>query len=99
MVEDELANGKSPAEAVHAALKPLRGAFALVYLFEGDDNLLIGAPGAPLAVGDGEMYLGSDALALAPFTDRVAAPIQMVGYHTAVIMGKTPTSRAIWPNR
>ena len=53
----------------------MRGAFALVYLFEGEDNLLIGArQGAPLAVGygDGEMYLGSDALALAPFTDRVA---------------------------
>src|SRR5271165_3435787 len=75
VVEDELARGKSPAEAVHAALKRLRGAFALVYLFEGEDNLLIGArQGAPLAVGygDGEMYLGSDALALAPFTDRVA---------------------------
>ena len=67
--------GKAPAEAVYAALKRLRGAFALVYLFEGEDNLLIGArQGAPLAVGygDGEMYLGSDALALAPFTDRVA---------------------------
>jgi glucosamine--fructose-6-phosphate aminotransferase (isomerizing) len=75
VVEDELAKGKSPADAVHAALKRLRGAFALVYLFEGEDNLLIGArQGAPLAVGfgDGEMYLGSDALALAPFTDRVA---------------------------
>jgi glucosamine--fructose-6-phosphate aminotransferase (isomerizing) len=53
----------------------MRGAFALVYLFEGEDNLLIGArQGAPLAVGygEGETYLGSDALALAPFTDRVA---------------------------
>ena len=53
----------------------MRGAFALVYLFDGEDDLLIGArQGAPLAVGygDGEMYLGSDALALAPFTDRVA---------------------------
>ena len=53
----------------------MRGAFALVYLFEGEDDLLIGArQGAPLAVGygDGETYLGSDALALAPFTDRVA---------------------------
>ena len=71
--------GKPPAEAVHAALKRMRGAFALVYLFEGEENLLIGArQGAPLAVGygegeaEGEMYLGSDALALAPFTDRVA---------------------------
>ena len=75
VVEDELASGKSPAEAVHAALKRMRGAFALVYLFEGEDDLLIGArEGAPLAVGygEGEMYLGSDALALAPFTDRVA---------------------------
>jgi len=74
-VEDELAQGKSPAEAVKAALRRLRGAFALVYLFEGEENLLIGARvGAPLAVGygDGEMYLGSDALALAPFTDRIA---------------------------
>ena len=75
VVEDELADGKAPAEAVHSALSRLRGAFALVYLFEGEDNLLIGArKGAPLAVGygEGEMYLGSDALALAPFTDRVA---------------------------
>ena len=75
VVEDELASGKSPAEAVQAALKRMRGAFALVYLFEGEDDLLIGArQGAPLAVGfgEGETYLGSDALALAPFTDRVA---------------------------
>ncbi len=74
LVEDEMAAGKRPAEAVAAALKRLRGAFALVYLFDGEDNLLIGARrGAPLAVGygEGEMYLGSDALALAPFTDRV----------------------------
>ena len=69
------AKGKSPEEAVHAALGRLRGAFALVYLFEGEEDLLIGArQGAPLAIGygDGEMYLGSDALALAPFTDRIA---------------------------
>src|SRR5271157_4604017 len=75
VVEDELAKGKAPADAVHAALKRMRGAFALVYLFEGEDDLLIGArQGAPLAVGygEGETYLGSDALALAPFTDRVA---------------------------
>ena len=75
VVEDELATGKTPAEAVFAALKRMRGAFALVYLFEGHDDLLIGArQGAPLAIGygDGAMYLGSDALALAPFTDRIA---------------------------
>ena len=75
LVTDEMESGKAPAEAVHAALKRMRGAFALVYLFKGEENLLIGARlGAPLAVGygEGEMYLGSDALALAPFTDRVA---------------------------
>src|SRR5271166_1818436 len=75
VVEDDLAQGKPPAEAVQAALARLHGAFALVYLFEGEDDLLIGArQGAPLAIGygDGEMYVGSDALALAPFTDRVA---------------------------
>ena len=67
--------GQAPDEAVQAALRRLRGAFALVYLFEGEEDLLIGArQGAPLAIGygEGEMYLGSDALALAPFTDRVA---------------------------
>jgi len=79
LVTDEMAAGKPPAEAVHAALKRMRGAFALVYLFDGEEDLLVGArQGAPLAVGygegeaAGEMYLGSDALALAPFTDRVA---------------------------
>ena len=75
LVEDELTKGKTPVEAVAAALKRMRGAFALVYLFAGEDDLLIGArQGAPLAVGygDGAMFLGSDALALAPFTDRVA---------------------------
>ena len=75
LVTDEMAKHKSPAEAVYAALKRMRGAFALVFLFQGETNLLIGArQGAPLAVGygEGEMFLGSDALALAPFTDRVA---------------------------
>ena len=75
LVTDEMASGKAPADAVQAALKRMRGAYALVYLFKGEDNLLIGArQGAPLAVGygDNEMFLGSDALALAPFTDRIA---------------------------
>ena len=55
-------------------LPRLRGAFALAFLFSGEEDLLIGARrGAPLVVGygEGEMYLGSDALALAPFTDEV----------------------------
>ena len=74
LVTEELRSGKAPREAVASALPRLRGAFALAFLFEGEDDLLIGArQGAPLAVGygDGEMYLGSDALALAPFTDSI----------------------------
>jgi glutamine---fructose-6-phosphate transaminase (isomerizing) len=75
VVEDELGKGKPPEAAVHAALARLRGAFALVYLFEGEEDPLDRR--APRrAVGDRlwrrEMYLGSDALALAPFTDRIA---------------------------
>ena len=75
LVTDEMRQGKSPMEAVAATLPRLRGAFALAFLFEGVTDELIGARhGAPLAVGygKGEMYLGSDALALAPFTDEVA---------------------------
>jgi glucosamine--fructose-6-phosphate aminotransferase (isomerizing) len=74
LVSDEMAQGKSPIEAVRSALPSLRGAFALAFLFDREPDLLIGArQGAPLAVGYGEqeMYLGSDALALAPFTDTI----------------------------
>lgn len=75
LVTQEMNNGRSPVEAVKAALPRLRGAFALAFLFAGEDDLLIGARrGSPLAVGygDGEMYLGSDAIALAPFTDTIS---------------------------
>ncbi len=75
LVTDELVQGRTPMEAVAATLPRLRGAFALAFLFEGETDQLIGARhGAPLAIGhgDGEMYLGSDALALAPFTDQVS---------------------------
>ena len=74
LISSIMAKGHTPLEAVGAALPRLHGAFALAMLFEGDDTMLIGARrGAPLAVGhgDGEMYLGSDALALAPFTDTI----------------------------
>ena len=74
LVTEFLDQGKSPQDAVAAALPRLHGAFALALLFEGEDNLLIGArQGAPLAIGYGEdeMYLGSDALALAPFTETI----------------------------
>jgi glutamine---fructose-6-phosphate transaminase (isomerizing) len=60
---------------VAATLPRLRGAFALAFLFTGEDDLLIGArKGSPLAIGygDGEMYLGSDAIALAPFSDTIS---------------------------
>jgi glucosamine--fructose-6-phosphate aminotransferase (isomerizing) len=75
LVDDFLKQGFSPAEAVKATLSQLRGAFALGFIFAGDDNLMIGARnGPPLAIGygEGEMYLGSDAIALGPFTDTVA---------------------------
>src|SRR6202043_3826280 len=75
LVAAEMKNGRAPADAVAAALPRLRGAFALAFLFDGEDDLLVGARrGSPLAVGygDGEMYLGSDAIALAPFTDSVS---------------------------
>ena len=74
LVTQEMNKGKSPVEAVATALGQLRGAFALAFLFAGEDDLMIGArKGSPLAVGhgNGEMYLGSDAIALAPFTDTI----------------------------
>jgi glutamine---fructose-6-phosphate transaminase (isomerizing) len=75
LVTDEMRRGRPAVDAVAATLPRLRGAFALGFLFAGQENLLIGARhGAPLAIGfgDGEMYLGSDALALAPFTDEIS---------------------------
>ena len=74
LVTQEMNKGKSPVQAVEAALGQLRGAFALAFLFAGEEDLMIGArKGSPLAVGhgQGEMYLGSDAIALAPFTDTI----------------------------
>jgi glucosamine--fructose-6-phosphate aminotransferase (isomerizing) len=75
LVESYLLKGHSPVDAVKASLPQLRGAFALAFLFKGHDDLMIGArKGSPLAIGhgDGEMYLGSDAIALAPFTDAIS---------------------------
>jgi glucosamine--fructose-6-phosphate aminotransferase (isomerizing) len=69
-----LAQGLSPAQAVARTLERLEGAFALVFLFAGEHDLLICARrGSPLAIGygDGEMFVGSDALALAPLTRRL----------------------------
>jgi glucosamine--fructose-6-phosphate aminotransferase (isomerizing) len=74
LITDELQQQKSPSEAVAGALKRLEGAFALAIVFAGRHDVMIGARrGSPLAVGygEGEMYLGSDALALAPLTNRI----------------------------
>ena len=75
LVDDLLTRGNKPVEAVKLTLARLRGAFALGFIFAGDDDLMIGARnGPPLAIGygDGEMYLGSDAIALGPFTDTIS---------------------------
>src|ERR1700676_22399 len=75
LVSQQLKKGCQPVDAVRLALPRLEGAFALAFLFEGYENLIIGArKGSPLAVGygRGEMYLGSDAIALAPFTDMIS---------------------------
>ncbi len=74
LVTEYLRKGMKPVDAAAAAFKRLEGAFALVVMFKDDPDLLVAARRAsPLAIGhgDGEMYVGSDAFALAPFTNRV----------------------------
>ncbi|HWU93479.1 MAG TPA: glutamine--fructose-6-phosphate transaminase (isomerizing) [Sphingomicrobium sp.] len=75
LVAREIESGASPEDAVAAVLPRLQGAFAIAFLFRDHPDLVIGARmGAPLTVGygDGENYLGSDALAVAPWTQRIA---------------------------
>ena len=75
LTRHHLDQGMTPLAAVQATVARLNGAFALCFLFDGQSDLMIGARhGAPLAVGygDGENFIGSDALALAPMTDRLA---------------------------
>jgi len=75
LVTRELDRGHGPEQAVAETLKQLRGAFGLAFLFAGEEKLLIAArKGSPLAIGFGraEMFLGSDAFALAPFTNSIA---------------------------
>jgi hypothetical protein len=79
LVSETMRGGLAPVDAVASSLPRLRGAFALALIFDGEEDLLIGASsGAPLAVGfgegehAGEMFLGSDALALGPFTGTIA---------------------------
>lgn len=74
LLERERKTGAKPADAVRNILARLRGAFALAIMFKSEDDLMVGARnGPPLAVGhgDGQMYLGSDAIALSPFTNRI----------------------------
>ncbi|MBB3473394.1 glutamine--fructose-6-phosphate transaminase (isomerizing) [Sphingomonas sp. BK345] len=75
LISEKVEAGAAPADAVRDVLPRLHGAFALAILFRSHPELLIGARlGSPLVVGhgDGETYLGSDALALAPLTQRIA---------------------------
>ncbi|HEX9805465.1 MAG TPA: glutamine--fructose-6-phosphate transaminase (isomerizing) [Alteraurantiacibacter sp.] len=75
LISEQIEGGKSPEEAVGAVLPRLRGAFALAIAFRQHPDLLVGARlGSPLVVGlgEGETYLGSDALALAALTQRIA---------------------------
>ncbi|MEX6724517.1 glutamine--fructose-6-phosphate transaminase (isomerizing) [Parapedomonas caeni] len=74
LITREIEHGVAPVEAVRRSLKRLHGAFALAILFTGHDDLLIGARrGSPLVLGHGtgEMYLGSDAIALSDLTNRI----------------------------
>ena len=75
LISAALSDGLEPVDAVRSVIARLQGAFALAILFAGHDNLMIGArKGSPLAIGygEGEMYLGSDAIALAPLTSTLS---------------------------
>ncbi|HLO23330.1 MAG TPA: glutamine--fructose-6-phosphate transaminase (isomerizing) [Methyloceanibacter sp.] len=75
LITYELKAGNDPVRATFNALRRLEGAFALAIIFAGYDDLMIVArQGSPLAIGygEGEMFVGSDAIALAPFTDAIA---------------------------
>ncbi|MEL7114494.1 MAG: glutamine--fructose-6-phosphate transaminase (isomerizing) [Pseudomonadota bacterium] len=74
LTEHYLAQGLSPRDAAEQTIARLEGAYALCFLFDGEDDLMIAArKGSPLVVGhgDGEVFVGSDAIALGPLTDRV----------------------------
>ena len=74
LTEYELSKGKSPLNAVRYCLGQIKGAFALCFIFEGENNLMIATrKGSPLAIGygNGEMFVGSDAIALSSMTDKM----------------------------
>jgi len=75
LLDHKLTAGLAPLDAFKATLDRLTGAYALAVLIEGEDELILGARrGSPLVVGwgEGEMYLGSDALAVGPFTQKIS---------------------------
>lgn len=103
LLDSELAD-KSPIDAFKATLDQVRGAFALVVMVDGEDGMLMGARrGPPLVVGygDGEMFLGSDALAVGPFTTRIAyledGDFVVIDHSTARIFDESgaPVDRAV----
>ncbi|MCT4557440.1 MAG: glutamine--fructose-6-phosphate transaminase (isomerizing) [Pelagimonas sp.] len=74
LTQRHIDQGMSPVDAAMATIDQLEGAFALAFLFDGEEDLMVAArKGSPLAIGhgDGEMYVGSDAIALAPMTDQI----------------------------
>ena len=74
LTQHHMDQGMAPVEAATATIAKLHGAYALAFIFEGEDDLMvITRKGSPLAIGhgSGEMFAGSDAIALAPFTDRI----------------------------
>jgi len=74
LTQKHMRAGLGPVDAAFATLDQLEGAFALAFLFDGEEDLIVAArKGSPLAIGhgDGEMFVGSDAIALAPLTDRI----------------------------
>jgi glucosamine--fructose-6-phosphate aminotransferase (isomerizing) len=104
LLDAELATGLPPLEAFKATLSRLRGAFALCILIGGEDEVILAARnGPPLAIGygDGEMYVGSDGLALGPFTNRIAyledGDFAILDHDTARIFDQTgaPADRPI----
>ncbi|WP_375649921.1 glutamine--fructose-6-phosphate transaminase (isomerizing) [Bartonella sp. OT172YNZD] len=75
LITRALKDGLSPKEAIRTSWKRLQGAFSIALIFEGEDNLMIAArSGPPLAIGYGkdEFFVGSDAIALAPFVDHIS---------------------------
>src|SRR5579872_2627819 len=75
LIDQNLVDGKAPLAALKAALDRLRGAYAIVLMIEGENDLILGARHGPALVvgyGEDEMFLGSDALAVGPFTNRIS---------------------------